>query len=95
MQRLSVEDILLLGASKPIHLVTGHQEAAYTVNVAGRSFELAWLTVNRLDRAQTTVSIDMSKHPFPRLLDDRVVRLPVEDVFVDTVGDCVGKECGT
>ncbi len=74
---------LVLPFGQPVHLRTRKKEAANTIDIAGRWFELAGLTVDGLDGSEPSVSVDMPQHSFPRSFDDWQIRLAVKNLFVD------------
>src|ERR1700677_4847632 len=86
---------LVLPCREAMHLGTGQKEAANPIDIARRRLELPRLPVDRLDRPQPAIGVDMPKYPLPRPLNDRQIRLPVENLLVDPIGNRVSKESGT
>src|ERR1700679_3624893 len=75
-----------------MHLGTGQKEAANPIDIARRRLELPRLSIDGLDRPQPAIGVDMPKYSLPRPLNDRKIRLPVENLLVDPIGNRVSKE---
>ena len=73
-------DLQLLATGEPIHLGARQKEATNTVDVACRWLEFARLSIDRLNRTQAAIGVDVRQHSLPRLLDDRQIRLAVKNL---------------
>ena len=75
-----------------MHLRAGKKKAADAVDIARRWLEFAGLPVDRLNRTEAAVGVDVREHCLPRFLDDGQIRLAVENLFVDPIRDPKGEE---
>src|ERR1700733_6392008 len=74
---------LVLALSQPVHLRARQQKTADPINIAGRWLELTWLPIDRLNRTESPIRIDVAEHSLPRLLNHRQIRLAIKNLFVD------------
>ena len=85
-------EALVFRLGQPMHLRTRQKKAADAVDITGRWFELAGLPIDRLNRTQPPISVDVAKHSLPRLFHDRQIGLAIENLLVDPIRDPKGEE---